>query len=86
MKLLKKTKNAFKFIYPIAVAFMLTIGAGYAAESGDLILFYIWLVWAIIVALLIPTTIICRKLDERFDRLEEILAKKENEEEQVTRN
>jgi hypothetical protein len=77
----KFIRIAFKMMSPIIIASILLLFAGLAAEKGDVILFQILQVGSIITALGFPAILICfgvnSKLDERFDRLEELLKKNE---------
>jgi len=80
-----ETKKMFKRIIimsiPILVSFLFLFWAWIWNSLGMKILCYIHLVGAIIVAMDYPATIICHKLDDRFDRLEEILKEKDKKEE-----
>ena len=77
----KHTKNIFMMLLPIFLASIMLLLAGLAAEVGEVILFRILLVFSIITALGHPAILICigvnSKLDERFDRLEELLKNNE---------
>ena len=71
------SKNVFKAMLPLFFVSIMLLLAGLAAKVGDVILFQILLVGSIITALGFPAALICifvnSKLDERFDRLEELL-------------
>ena len=75
------SKNVFKVMLPFIFTSILLLFAGLAAEKGDVILSQILLVGSIITALGYPAILICivvnSKLDERFDRLEELLKNNE---------
>jgi hypothetical protein len=77
----KSTKNVFKVMLPWFFTSILLLFAGFAAEKGDVILSQILLVGSIIMSLGFPAALICicvnSKLDERFDRLEELLKNNE---------
>ena len=77
----KSSKNVFKVMLPFIFTSILLLFAGLAAKVGEVILSQILLVGSIITALGYPAILICigvnSKLDERFDRLEEVLKNKE---------
>ena len=78
----KSGKDVFKVMLPIFFASILLLFAGLAAKVGEDILSRILLVGSIITALGFPAAVICivfnSKLDERFDRLEELLKNNES--------
>lgn len=75
------SKKVFKLMLPMFFTCILLLFAGLAAKVGDVIAFQILLVGSIIAALGYPAILICicvnSKLDERFDRLEELLKNNE---------
>ena len=77
----KSSKNVLKVMLPFIFTSILLLFAGLAAEKGDVILSQILLVGSIIMSLGYPAILICigvnSKLDERFDRLEELLKNNE---------
>lgn len=77
----KSSRDVFKAMLPMFFVCILLLLAGIAAKVGEVILFQILLVTSIIMSLGFPAALICiivnSKLDERFDRLEELLKNNE---------
>lgn len=69
----KDKKNLAKAFIPLVAAGFLLLVAAFWGNAGDEVRFMVFLATAIIVGLQFPGLIVVQKLEERFDRLEELL-------------
>ena len=82
----KNKKNLIKMFVPIIASCFVLFVAGLWGHRGDRVRFFYFLIVAIVVALPFPGLIVAQKLDERFDRLEEILKDKKQVEKKEDSN
>jgi fatty acid desaturase len=73
-------KNIIRGLFPTLMACFFLCVAWIWGNREDWVRFRIFLVASIIVAMWFPAVLICQKLDNRFDRLEELLKNDEQSE------
>jgi Flp pilus assembly protein TadB len=72
----RKKMKTFFVMGPLLLACFFLFVAWIWAYRGDWARFVLFGILTIVVAMWFPTLILCRKIDERFERLEKILSNK----------